>query len=405
MIDYISKKNSQLNILLYYIVHILSGASLIVPITILYYLAFGLTYFEIGLLQSIFLFTSLFFEIPTGALADKIGRKYATSIGVFIIALGTAIIGIGSSFFIFAIAQIFFGIGASLRSGADSALIYDTLIESNQSGRYSKIEGKSFALFSIAGVIASPIGAHLFLFNHRWPFFFDGVFLLMAAAAYFFMREPRKGIEESQKKGYFLIIISGFKEIIKAPVIRWYLMLGIFLSLVAGIFSSLLSQPFLVERNVNIVFIGYIFSVVLLIQAIGSMFAHRIEAFLKENLTVFLVFFIPGIAFILMSYYTVVAVMIFFFITYYFNNGFQYPIIKDYFQRRIPSALRATILSVQNFFENLLGLIFIPIFGLLIDKLSVINGLFFLGILTIGAGSLIYFFRPLKNFNKKSALS
>ena len=61
-------------------------------------------------------------------------------------------------------------------------------------------------------------------------------------------------------------------------------MLGIFLSLVAGIFSSLLSQPFLVERNVNIVFIGYIFSVVLLIQAIGSMFAHRIEAFLKENL-------------------------------------------------------------------------------------------------------------------------
>ena len=45
---------------------------------------------------------------------------------------------------IFIIAEILLGIGGSLISGTDSAMLYDTLIELNDSNEYSKIEGKSF---------------------------------------------------------------------------------------------------------------------------------------------------------------------------------------------------------------------------------------------------------------------
>ena len=153
---------TSLNILFYYIAHALTGASFIIPITILYYLAFGLNYFEIGLLESIFLLVTLLLEVPTGVLADKIGRKYTASVGFFLVACGTMLIGAGGSFFIFALAQIIFGIGASLRSGADTALIYDSLIEANEAGLYNRIEGRSFALFSIAGVVAAPLGSYFF---------------------------------------------------------------------------------------------------------------------------------------------------------------------------------------------------------------------------------------------------
>ncbi|MEK7653441.1 MAG: MFS transporter [Patescibacteria group bacterium] len=388
--------NTQSNTIKYYVAHIFSGASFIVPITILYYLARGLSYFEIGLLESIFLCASFALEIPTGALADRIGRKYVISMGVLIVAIATVLIGLGNSFLIFALAQIIFGIGAALRSGADTALIYDSLIENNQSNLYNKIEGKSYAFFSIAGVIAAPFGAYLFSINYKWPFFIDGLLLFFAALSYFLMHEPKNKPHKKSNDNYLTILILGLKNSIQAPIIRWYIIFTVFLSLMMGIFASLLSQPLLIAKGVNVVFIGYIFSIILFFQAVCSMYAHKIEAFLREKSALFLIFFIPGISFLLMSYPTL-AITLFFFIFYYFSKGFQYPILKDYIQRRISSDTRATVLSIQNFFDSLAGIIFFPIFGLLIDRLPITNSLIFLGLITLSVGFILYVYRPKNN--------
>ena len=48
-------------------------------------------------------------------------------------------------FFAFIFAQVLFGIGAAMRSGADTALMYDSLDTHNQAERYSRVEGVSFA--------------------------------------------------------------------------------------------------------------------------------------------------------------------------------------------------------------------------------------------------------------------
>src|SRR3990167_2774401 len=173
--------NALSNITKYYVAHILSGASFIVPITILYYLSFGLSYFQIATLESVFLLSAFIFEIPTGALADTFGRKYIVALGVLFVAFSTILIGIGGSLFIFLIAQVLFGICAALRSGADTSLMYDSMDAANLSKDYTKVEGTSFALFSLFGAIAAPLGAYIFVLNRRLPFFIDGIMLLFAA--------------------------------------------------------------------------------------------------------------------------------------------------------------------------------------------------------------------------------
>ena len=51
-----------------------------------------------------------------------------------------------SGFNEFIIAEICVGIGGSLMSGSDTALLYDTLIEENEQKTYTRVEGKNYAI-------------------------------------------------------------------------------------------------------------------------------------------------------------------------------------------------------------------------------------------------------------------
>ena len=66
--------------------------------------------------------------------------------GSILTFLGYLIFSFYSGFNEFFIAEIFLGIGGSLISGADSALIYDTLLELKKDEDYTKIEGKNYGI-------------------------------------------------------------------------------------------------------------------------------------------------------------------------------------------------------------------------------------------------------------------
>lgn len=66
-------------------------------------------------------------QAPTGALADLYSRRRAVVIGLLLIGLGFLIEGGISTFAAVLFAQVFWGLGASLKSGADAAWIADEL--------------------------------------------------------------------------------------------------------------------------------------------------------------------------------------------------------------------------------------------------------------------------------------
>ena len=57
--------------------------------------------------------------------------------------------------------QILIGIGGSLMSGSDSALIYDTLLELKDENSYTKIEGRSYGIGNFSESIAGILGGFL----------------------------------------------------------------------------------------------------------------------------------------------------------------------------------------------------------------------------------------------------
>lgn len=113
------------------------------PIAILYFakvtnsFALGMSIFSIVMISSAIL------EVPTGIFSDKIGRKRTVMLGTMASVLFVSFYAIGLNFWILAIGAIFEGLSRAFYSGNNDALLYDTLLEKNREGEYSKFLGKT----------------------------------------------------------------------------------------------------------------------------------------------------------------------------------------------------------------------------------------------------------------------
>lgn len=99
----------------------------ILPIYVLYFRYYHVTLFEVALLAVIFEASVLIFEIPTGLLADRFGRKQSVVLGYFLFALSGLIFVLWRDLNGFIFAEILFGLSEALISGAGEALAVDSI--------------------------------------------------------------------------------------------------------------------------------------------------------------------------------------------------------------------------------------------------------------------------------------
>ena len=123
------------------------------PIIVLFFQENGLTLTEVMILQSVYSLTVAITEIPSGYIADYFGRKNSIILSTIFIFSGYLIFSNYSGaiypdgiFEIFILAEFLVAIGGSLMSGADSAIMYDTLLEIKQEEKYTEVEGKTYAI-------------------------------------------------------------------------------------------------------------------------------------------------------------------------------------------------------------------------------------------------------------------
>lgn len=83
---------------------------------------------RILLLNAWFMLWAFALEVPTGAIADRFGRKVSATLGY---AIGAAAIGVYVSaprLEVFLAAEVLMALGFALVSGAEDALLYDSLV-------------------------------------------------------------------------------------------------------------------------------------------------------------------------------------------------------------------------------------------------------------------------------------
>jgi len=390
------KKHSPLAV--YFTLSFTSSAlySLIFTVNLLYYIFIA----KLDPLQLVLVGTALeasifVFEIPTGVVADSISRRISIIIGIFLIGLAFLINGSWPVFWVIMLAQGLWALGYTFTSGATQAWISDEIGEENaglafiRAARWDQWGG-------IVGTVASVLIAMLSI---RAPILAGGVlFLALGAYLTLFMPEQRyqqqpmspgercrqfagtfkDGISTAKLRpaligilaaGFFYGFYSeGYDRLWQAHILESFTIPG------AGWFSPAYASP-----EMSAVFWNAAFKIVLMSLAVVA--TKAVETRIDHEAMTSLVRMLMGLSTILLVALLGFAlagnliVSLFLVLIIGVSREVIYPIYTTWVNHRLPSNVRATVLSFSSQVDAIGQTVGGPIVGVVAKQVSIMAGL------------------------------
>ena len=367
----------QSNILKLYIIKIAKWFMLFMPIVVLFYKDNGLEMRHIFILQAIYSIAIVALEIPSGYIADVLGRKITLVLGTILGFFGFLTYSFSYGFVGFLIAEIILGLGQSLISGADSALLYDSLLETGKKDKYIKYEGRMVSIGNFAEAIAGISGGLLATLSLRYPYYAQTLVAFIGIPAALLLTEPIR-----QKK----LVKMKFMDILKIVKYslhdNYELKWNIIFSSVIG--ASTLTMAWFVQPYFDLILLpiglfGLLWTILNLTVGFSAMIAHRVEMKLKQmKIMIGISLLIPAGYIIVSRINTMWGIGIL--LIFYIVRGIATPVLKDYINRLCDSDIRATVLSVRNFVIRIFFAIIGPFVGWYTDNFSLQAALLLSGI-------------------------
>ncbi len=346
------------------------------PVVVLFYQENGMGMQEIFILKSIYSLSIVGLEIPSGWMADAWGRKKTLIMGSLLGSAGFLMYSLSYGFWAFAAAEIVLGAGHSFISGADSAMLYESLKVEKKTGEYVKHEGRITSAGNFAEAIAGIAAGFLAAISLRVPFFVQFFIASMAIPATISMREP---------KVYFATHVHSMKQMVSdiknALTRQTDLRISILLSAITGtatLVFAWLVQPFFKEIGLPVEYFGIVWTALNLSVGVSSAFAFLLTGRLKRKSEILLIIILLSTGYLLSGAMIFREGLIFLFL-FYLVRGLATPIFKNYINIYSPNQMRATILSVRNLIIRIIFAVVGPVLGWLTDNISLNLAFIFTG--------------------------
>lgn len=329
------------------------------------YLAYkGLTLVEIGLCESVFHMASLVFEIPTGLIADRFGRKLSRILAVISRMIYLVLLLFVNNFGLALFSFIFAALSYNLESGADSAFVYDTMVETGTQTHFAKVQGYREVVFQFSGLIAVMAGG--ILADLRYDYAIGATLIILALGILIasFLKEPL--IKADQKKASLKSLIdTAVQTIRQQPTLGWLMLYGALFQAVSATFYFYLST-YLIDRNYSLSAIAIWYTV----NTFGSILAglcvnKLINRFDNRLIFISSLFLTASLVFMPLVPWGMIA---------FFINGVAesilYVTMTHHINRKISSEVRATLLSVNAMAYSVIMALLFPVFGYFGDQVS-----------------------------------
>jgi MFS family permease len=330
----------------------------------------GLSIFDIFLLQAIFSFSVVLFEIPTGYIGDRLGRKRTILLAAVINAAGWLVYSSLRFFWGFAAGEVILGLSLAFLSGTDSAVVFESLKELKREDDYCRVEGRIKGLYHLGAAFASITGGvcAVFLPVPALMLATGGVAAVSFVLA-LFIREPEYEVY-THRRGTLYGFYKIFRYVfLRSRIVRAALPLLAACSL-ATMLGVWLYQPFWQARRVPLWLFGILWACLFIPSFLGSHFAHRVEKLLGRRGVIFLLPLPPlvgyALAGILPGYWALAPI--------YLVNllfGLAPPILGRYIQEETFSDKRATVMSIGSFLFRISYCLLGPLVGFIANRRSV----------------------------------
>ena len=350
----------------------------------------GISFLEIGILYAVREIAINIFEIPSGIIADALGRRKTLASSFLIYIIAFIIFYIYSSFLLFIFAMLFYALGDAIRSGINKAMIVDYLKRTNQISIKVEYYGHTRSWSQFGSAISSLAGGVLLFFNKNLDaiFLFSIIPYLVDFAN--ILSYPKYLDEQTSKqlstKENVKFIATSFAQAFKRKALIHSLINS---AIYSGYYKAIKDfiQPFLKSLIISIpmflylsndektaLFLGLIYFIIFLVNSFVSRRASKIEnlfasqtAFL--NFTLLLGIIIGLASGVLMEYFNSVFAVILFIIVLSIENS-RKPSGVANITDNSNDEIHAGILSVQSQLASLFAATIMVSIGFLADTFS-----------------------------------
>ncbi len=350
------------------------AASLIWGINTIFLLDAGLSNFQAFAANAFFTAGMVLFEIPTGIVADRWGRRVSFLCGTVTLAATTGLYvllwQLRSPFVWWAIVSALLGLGFTFFSGATEAWLVDALTATRFDGQLEGVFARGQVVGGAMMLSGSVAGGYIAqLTNLGVPYVLRagillGVFVLALFAMHDLGFTPDR--DESPLTEMKKIVDSSLEHGLKVPAVRATMLSGFFSGGV-GIYVFYALQPYLLELWGNPRAYG-IAGLVAAISAgaaiVGGLLTERIRGAFRRRTSALLITTSVSVLMLLViglipNFWIVVAAIT---ISGLAESASR-PIRQAYLNGMIPSQQRATILSFDSLIDNAGGIVAQPALG------------------------------------------
>lgn len=327
----------------------------------------GISLRQVLWLQTWFMLWIVVLEVPTGAVADRYGRRTSLICATLCVISAVAYYVTHHGLAHFMVAEFLWACAAAFSSGADEAIAYDSLKAEGAAGASKAALARlgTAEIFAIA--CAAPVGSYV---AWRWglsaPLALSLIPFTLALPVALSMIEPPR--EREEKIGYWETLTRGTRYFVGHRILRALA----FDSVTIWCFSFMiiwLYQPRLKELGVPLIWFGFVTTGMTLFQSLVLMNIERVERLLggpRRYLT--LSALIPGLAYLALAFspspfFSVPMIVLI--------AGFglsRSAILNNYMHKHVDSSRRATVLSAVGMARQLFTASVYPLVGWTAEK-------------------------------------
>ena len=350
------------------------ASSFIWGINTLFLLDAGLSITEAFAANAFFTAGQVLFEVPTGVIADTIGRRASYLLGLATLFGSTLLYlllwDIQGPFWAWAIVSALLGLGFTFFSGATEAWLVDALHHTKYKGTLETAFAKGQIASGIAMLSGTVLGGVVAQYtNLGVPYIMRAVvlgitfivtFLLMKDVG--FVPHKSKYIFKEMRNILRASIDHGFKN----PPVRW-LMLAAPFGAGVGFYAFYAMQPYLLElygKTGSYAIAGLAAAIVASAQVAGGFLVPHLGKIFRHRTTLLIVGTVFGASMLaligLATHFWLVLILL---VIWGIISASTRPVRQAYLNGLIPSEQRATVLSSDNLLGSTGGVIIQPGLG------------------------------------------
>lgn len=380
------------------------GTSLIfvLPVLVPFYQERGLGFREFMIGEAVFSTVMILAEVPSGWLSDVWKRKFVLALATLTHLMGWGLLWQADSFLTTVAAQGLLGVGVSLISGTNSALLYDSLLELGREDEFRRLEGRRHATGLYAVALSSLAGGVMYQWHHDVPILMTMLAIFGGTAAAFLMTEPGRHRVAGHKNPFVdmaqtvLFAVHGHREIAGIIILSAVL----FASTKMVMWSQ---QPYYIMLGMKESWFGLFAAAGFFLGGLGGHFGYLLDRRFG-NIPVLLAFMAMMVGCTLLAalwpgYHAIPCLlagsMVF---------GFGYPRVQAAINKRVDGSRRATILSAASLAVHFVSIPLFVVMGQVEKGNGITTALLILaGVVSAGAAVGMLLIRHINTKRKQAA--